>query len=53
VLRPVVVATTQGALAVIQSGVKAGDQVVTDGQMTLRDGMPVIVHAAPGGRPAQ
>jgi len=50
IMRPVVVTTTQDNLAVIQSGVKAGDLVVTDGQMTLRQGMPVVFRPPPGGR---
>jgi multidrug efflux system membrane fusion protein len=47
-VRPVKVATTQGAVAVIQSGLSAGETVVTDGQMTLRNGASVRL---PGGKP--
>jgi multidrug efflux system membrane fusion protein len=48
-MRPVVVATTQDTTAVIQSGLKAGETVVTDGQMSLKSGMTVAIHqtAAP------
>jgi membrane fusion protein, multidrug efflux system len=44
-MHPVVVTTTQDGVAVIQSGVKAGDTVVTDGQMSLKPGVTVAVHA--------
>jgi multidrug efflux system membrane fusion protein len=50
VMRPVTVATTQENVAVIQSGINAGDLVVTDGQMTLRQGAPVTFRPPPGGR---
>jgi multidrug efflux system membrane fusion protein len=50
VMRPVTVATTQENIAVIQSGINAGDLVVTDGQMTLRQGAPVTFRPPPGGR---
>ncbi len=50
VMRPVSVVTTQDNLAVIQSGINAGDLVVTDGQMTLRQGAPVTFRPPPGGR---
>jgi multidrug efflux system membrane fusion protein len=40
-VRPVKVATTQDFTAVIQEGVKAGDTVVTDGQLSLRPGSKV------------
>ncbi len=42
-VRPIKVAWTQGATAVIESGVKAGETVVTDGQMGLKAGSPVRV----------
>jgi multidrug efflux system membrane fusion protein len=54
-MQPVVVATTQDTTDVIQSGLKAGDTVVTDGQMSLKPGMTVAVHqtaAAPPTGPA-
>jgi multidrug efflux system membrane fusion protein len=47
-VRQVKVATTQGAVAVIQSGLKLGETVVTDGQMTLRNGSEVVL---PGQKP--
>jgi multidrug efflux system membrane fusion protein len=42
-MQPVALVTTQGQVAVVKSGVKAGDVVVTDGQMTLRPGALVKV----------
>ena len=48
-LRPVTVATTQDATAVIQTGVKEGETVVTDGQMSLAPGSKVAVRAPGGG----
>ncbi|HXQ10216.1 MAG TPA: efflux RND transporter periplasmic adaptor subunit [Caulobacteraceae bacterium] len=50
VMRPVTVQTTQENIAVIQSGINAGDLVVTDGQMTLRQGSPVMFRPPSGGR---
>ena len=47
-LRPVTVETTQDTTAVIQSGLKAGETVVTDGQMSLKPGLTVAVHAPAG-----
>jgi multidrug efflux system membrane fusion protein len=49
-MRSVQVSATQGALAVIKSGVSLGDTVVTDGQMTLRNGSSVRV-VTPGRAP--
>ena len=46
-LRPITVATTQDTTAVIQSGLKPGETVVTDGQMSLRPGLSVMVRGAP------
>jgi multidrug efflux system membrane fusion protein len=43
-MRPIKVASTQGASAVIGAGLKPGEVVVTDGQMTLKAGMTVHVH---------
>ncbi|HEX4180889.1 MAG TPA: efflux RND transporter periplasmic adaptor subunit [Caulobacteraceae bacterium] len=40
-LRPIVVQTTQDSAAIIRSGLKLGETVVTDGQMTLKPGMAV------------
>jgi multidrug efflux system membrane fusion protein len=47
-LRPVTVETTQDTTAVIQSGLKAGETVVTDGQMSLKPGLTVAIHPAAG-----
>ena len=48
--RPVVVAATQDATAVIGSGIAAGEIVVTDGQMSLAPGMAVSAHGQAKGR---
>jgi multidrug efflux system membrane fusion protein len=42
-MRPLKVRLTQGAIAVIDSGVNPGDTVVTDGQVALTNGMRVKV----------
>jgi len=42
-VRPVKVAETQGSTVVIQSGVRAGEVVVIDGQMTLKPGSLIRV----------
>ena len=47
-LRPVTVATTQDTTAVIQSGLKAGETVVTDGQMSLKPGLTVAARPSAG-----
>ena len=44
--QPIKVAWTQGATAVIASGVTAGQSVVTDGQLTLKPGAHVKIKAA-------
>ncbi len=53
-IQPVKVVTTQDFTAVIQDGVKAGDTVVVDGQLSLRPGSKVRARAdgasAGGGR---
>jgi len=53
--RPVTVQTTEQGVAVISSGLAAGDIVVTDGQMSLAPGSRVQVHgpAPAGGRRAR
>ncbi len=51
-LRPVTVETTQDTTAVIQSGLKADETVVTDGQMSLKTGLTVAIHPAGGAAPA-
>jgi membrane fusion protein, multidrug efflux system len=54
-IHPVAVLSVQGQDVVIKSGVKAGDVVVTDGQMVLNNGSlvrivkPGAATAAPGG----
>jgi multidrug efflux system membrane fusion protein len=51
-VQPLEVLATQGDTAVIKTGVKAGDTVVTDGQLTLKAGALVKARpAAPPGRP--
>jgi multidrug efflux system membrane fusion protein len=48
VMRPLVTEGTEGAQTAVKSGVKPGEAVVTDGQMTLKAGSPVrVVKAAP------
>jgi multidrug efflux system membrane fusion protein len=50
--RPIKVAWTQDLLAVATSGLRPGERVVTDGQMTLKDGILVrIARTAPPARP--
>lgn len=48
-VRPITVMATQEGLAVVQSGLAPGDTVVTDGQMSLRNGSSVAIAGA-GGR---
>jgi multidrug efflux system membrane fusion protein len=50
-MQPVQVAWTQGELSVIGSGVRAGQTVVTDGQMTLKDGSLVRIMRSAGAGP--
>ena len=45
-MRPVTVAWTQGATDVVTSGIRAGETVVTDGQMILKAGSPVQIKSA-------
>jgi multidrug efflux system membrane fusion protein len=45
--RAVEVLRTTPRLALIESGVQAGEQVVTDGQVRLRDGIKVAVQSPP------
>jgi RND family efflux transporter MFP subunit len=47
-VRPVTVARTVDRRALIGDGLKAGETVVTEGQMSLRDGSRVDVKRAPG-----
>lgn len=52
-LRPVVIERTQDELAIVASGLSAGDRVVTDGQNRLSPGSKVTIQTAgspgPGG----
>ena len=52
---PVNVVATEGSIAVIQGGLTPGQQVVTDGQMSLRPGSTVRIgqggHGGAGGGP--
>jgi len=58
-VRPIALTTTEGATAVIQSGLKPGEVVVTDGQMILKPGMKVRARpsalrpGSPRGRPVK
>ena len=45
--QPVTVIATEGATSVVQSGLKAGQLVVTDGQMTLKPGLVVSFGSQP------
>lgn len=45
--RPIAVLTTQDQIAVIKSGLSAGETVVTDGQMSLKPGLTVRPRPAP------
>ena len=47
-VRPITVATTQEGTAVIQSGLRPGEVVVTDGQMSLSRGASVAYAGAQG-----
>jgi multidrug efflux system membrane fusion protein len=47
-MQPVKVVTTQDFTAVIQDGIKEGDTVVTDGQLSLRPGSKVRARPAQG-----
>jgi len=48
VMQPVQVLTTQDTTAIIKSGLKGGETIVTDGQMTLRPGLKVSPRPAAG-----
>ncbi len=53
-MRPLVVDLTQDDLTAVKSGVKPGETVVVDGQLSLKPGAKVAVRGAPPakGRPA-
>lgn len=46
---PIEVGASEGGFTQVTRGLKAGEQVVTAGQIKLRNGMPVTVHAATKG----
>lgn len=46
-VRPVEIEHTQDELAVVRSGLKPGESVVTDGQLRLSPGARVVIRAAP------
>ena len=50
--QPVTVTATEGSLAVVQTGLKPGQIVVTDGQMSLRPGLSVCYAGGPPCGPA-
>ncbi len=43
-VRPVEVNRTQDGLAIINSGLKAQEQVITEGQLVILDGSPIVVR---------
>jgi multidrug efflux system membrane fusion protein len=45
-VRPITIKRTQGGEAVVGSGLKVGEQVVTDGQLRLVNGAAVNVKPA-------
>jgi multidrug efflux system membrane fusion protein len=51
--RPVVVGLSRGGMTVVENGVQAGETVVTDGQLRLKDGSPVTAQTQGGGQAAQ
>lgn len=50
--RPVVVGRSDGSRVLIESGLEAGDRVVTDGQLRLAAGLEVQVRGGVGDAPA-
>ena len=50
VATPVRAGATRGGMTEILSGLKAGERVVTAGQVKLHSGMPVLVRGDPAGR---
>jgi multidrug efflux system membrane fusion protein len=51
--RPVVVGLSRRGTTVVENGVQAGETVVTDGQLRLKDGSSVTSHTQGGGQSAQ
>lgn len=56
--RPILISATQGSLAIVQDGLSAGEQIVTDGSERLKNGSVVSLgegsyhHGAPKGSKA-
>jgi multidrug efflux system membrane fusion protein len=48
-VRPIVIDVTEGAQVIVSSGLKAGDQVVVDGQEKLKNGSRVAPQQGVGG----
>ncbi len=46
-VKKIVLNRTQDGIAVIDSGINAGDQVVTEGQLLIVDGSPVSIRNKP------
>jgi multidrug efflux system membrane fusion protein len=51
VVRPLTLTATEGANAIVQSGVRPGELVVIDGQMTLKNGSLVRIAHPPASSP--
>jgi membrane fusion protein, multidrug efflux system len=51
--RPVVIGLSRRGTTVVENGVQAGETVVTDGQLRLKDGSPVTAQTQGGGQSAQ
>jgi multidrug efflux system membrane fusion protein len=51
-VRPITVGPTDGSITAVNSGLSAGEHVVTDGADRLRDGLPVNVATLDGKPPA-
>lgn len=51
VMRPVRIGGSESDLSMIASGVRPGETVVVDGQMTLRNGSPVRIASTSAGAP--
>ena len=49
-MRPVVTAGVEGQQAIIKSGIKAGDTVIYDGQLSVKPNGPVSVHGQGGSK---
>ncbi len=47
VMQPIKIDLTEGTQVILADGLKAGDQVVIDGQERLKNGSRVVPHAAP------